>query len=331
MLSVALLSGAIVTHSPGLFVTVFILDLWLLGYHHVIATFTKLAGTKADRKENMFLIYFLPLIVLLAVAALYAVVGMWAVVTIYFFWQWYHYTRQSYGIATFYRKKAGHPVEENKYIALATIWSVPVWGILYRCAQGWDEFLFLPMRVPPVPMWVPFIAGIISLALIMNWAVSLFRAWNKGSVPIGHTLYMLSHFTTFGISYVVIKDINTGWLVANIWHNAQYILFVWLFNQRRFAKPDFEEKNWLWWISQPGPMRMICYFLACLLVTTVFYGGLKFGFDWFAAGDTAIIFALYVVSFQALNFHHYIVDSKIWKARKKQHQVVMDLKGAPNV
>ncbi len=40
--------------------------------------------------------------------------------------------------------------------------------------------------------------------------------------------------------------------------------------------------------------------------------------------DPATVALLYVVAFQTVNFHHYIVDSRIWKARKKQHQEVMN-------
>jgi hypothetical protein len=324
----AITAGLAVVLKPALFVIVFYLDLWLLGYHHVIATFTKLGGTRADRKENFFLIYYLPLIVLAGVMAVFFTVGLWAVATIYFFWQWYHYTRQSYGIATFYRKKAANPVLENPHIAQATLWCVPVWGVLNRSAQGWNEFLFLPIWMPPVPQWVAMAAGVISIALILNWIISVFAAWKKGSVPLGHTLFMASHFALFYIAYIAIDSINTGWLVANIWHNAQYILFVWLYNRRRFAKEN-EEKNWLAWISQPGPLRLMCYFAACLALTTMLYGTLMVSFEYFASHDQRLIMALYVISFQTINFHHYVVDSKIWKVRKQQHQAVMNIQQVP--
>ena len=64
---IAVASGIIVSIEPSLFMPVMLADLWLLGYHHVISTFTKLAGTKEDRKENWFLIYPIPLFVILAV------------------------------------------------------------------------------------------------------------------------------------------------------------------------------------------------------------------------------------------------------------------------
>ena len=34
---------------------------------------------------------------------------------------------------------------------------------------------------------------------------------------------------------------------------------------------------------------------------------------------------VYIVTFQTINFHHYVVDGLIWKARKKTHQKVMGI------
>ena len=113
--AVAILSGIAVAMRPGLFIPILMLDLWLLGYHHVISTFTKLAGTKQDRKDNWMLIYPLPVLVLVAVAGLASTFGIWTVVTIYLFWQWFHYTRQSWGIAAFYKRKAGMKPPKNIY------------------------------------------------------------------------------------------------------------------------------------------------------------------------------------------------------------------------
>jgi hypothetical protein len=33
-----------------------------------------------------------------------------------------------------------------------------------------------------------------------------------------------------------------------------------------------------------------------------------------------------VIVFQTINFHHYIIDNFIWKARKKSHQMILKIK-----
>ena len=56
ILAVALAAAGVSLANPALFIPLMLADLWLLGYHHLIATFTKLAGTKADRQRNVWLI-----------------------------------------------------------------------------------------------------------------------------------------------------------------------------------------------------------------------------------------------------------------------------------
>ncbi|NJR71545.1 MAG: alpha/beta fold hydrolase, partial [Synechococcales cyanobacterium CRU_2_2] len=39
-------------------------------------------------------------------AMMAAGLGLWSIVTLYLYWQWFHYTRQSWGISQVYRRKA---------------------------------------------------------------------------------------------------------------------------------------------------------------------------------------------------------------------------------
>ena len=49
-----------------------------------------------------------------------------------------------------------------------------------------------------------------------------------------HFLYVVTHVGVFAAGYLLIEDLGHGWLVLNVWHNAQYVLTVWLFNNNRF-------------------------------------------------------------------------------------------------
>lgn len=328
VLALAVTSGLVVTARPDWFMAVFLLDIWLLGYHHVISTFTKLAGTPEDRRQNRFLLGPLPLLVLAGVLGLQKTLGTWSIVTVYFFWQWYHYVRQSYGIAVFYKRKAPLPVKENDRLALVTLWALPAWGMLNRCWQGWDSFLGLPIYMPQPPAWLYNLAPLVCIALLSWWAVRRVLSWREGRLPLGHTLFMLSHFAAFYVSYIWIDDISAGWLVANVWHNAQYILFVWLYQKNRFERDDLarqtEDPPWLQWFAQNTPLRIACYFAASLAVTSLFYGTLQHGVRLFTI-DQALIFEVHIVLFQAINFHHYVVDSQIWKARKKVNRQALGI------
>jgi hypothetical protein len=317
--------------NPELFLIVFLLDVWLLGYHHVISTFTKLAGTPEDRAENKFLIYQLPFLVLGGTAALFFAFGIWAIVTVYFFWQWYHYTRQGYGIAVFYRKKSGIKASATpQNLEHAAIWAIPIWGIMHRCSQQWDQFLFLPFWTPAIPFEISALAGAVAVLVVAFWLITKFVDFARGQLAYGSFFFMLSHQIIFLTGYILMPDINIGWLVANIWHNTQYILFVWLFNKNRFDQdnpraPKKSKARIMPWISQPHPYRVMAYFAVCLLLTSIFYGTLSSSIKLISAGDVAIMTGAMVVIYQTINFHHYIVDSLIWKARKKSNQQVMKI------
>ena len=58
----ALGSGFLVAYDPRLFGPILVADVWLLGYHHVIATYTRLGFDRASAREHRFLILWLPLL-----------------------------------------------------------------------------------------------------------------------------------------------------------------------------------------------------------------------------------------------------------------------------
>lgn len=329
VLLLALASGMTVLEKPEIFKYILFLDLWFLGYHHVIATFTKLGGTAADRKENRFLIFYLPWIVLGGTVALFLLLGIWAIVTVYFFWQWYHYTRQSYGISAFYRRKSRTSSHTPVKLEHAVLWAFPVWGLIHRCSQGWDTFLFQPVWLPELPNFLNVLAGAIALIILIIWSATKIADWRSGCLTRARIGYLLSHHTIFFVSYIYISDITIGWLVINIWHNAQYILFVWLFNKNRFEQKEDKQlregndKAWLGWFAQPKPFRIMAYFSTSLILTSVFYKTIEQVLDFISAGDVAFFTAALIVVYQTVNFHHYIVDSLIWKARKSTHRKIM--------
>ena len=330
VLFLALASGFIVLTNPEMFLPVLFADLWFLGYHHVLSTFTKLAGTKQDRIDNKFLIFVLPFIVLASVSLIHYSIGSWAIVTIYFFWQWYHYTRQAYGISTFYRRKSGitHSITPV-HLDHAALWSMPIWGIVYRCSQGWELFIFQPFWTPNIPSWVNTLVGIVACGVLALWFVTKLIDWSKGNLAYAPFFFVISHHFTFFVGYILIQDITIGWLVANVWHNAQYILFVWLFNQMRFQSSDTKKQSpILHWLCQRNPFRTLAYFAFFLILTTLVYNGLSSGIKMISGADTVKITALMIVVFQTINFHHYIVDSLIWKARKKSHQKILKINEA---
>jgi len=310
--ALALASGAVVVADPGLFPIVLLVDLWFLGYHHVVSTFTRLAFDSESFASHRFLVIWLPLLVLAAVMLSVLALGGWILSTTYLYWQWFHYTRQSYGIERAYRRKSGDAAVGDQRLTRWALYLVPLWGILYRSYQAPSEFLGLELKVLPVSRVVVLSSGAVAAVAMAWWLWGLARSLAAGRPLQGHSLYVISHAVIFVVGYVAIEDIDNGWLVLNVWHNAQYILFVWMFNQNRFGD-GVDPKHWF--LSTLSQRRnWPYYFLTCVLISTAVYKGLEHGLE------ALVVYSalpLVLVAYQTINFHHYIVDGLIWKMRKK--------------
>lgn len=319
--AVAIFTGLIIVWQPSLFVPILIFDLWFLGYHHVIATYTRLCFDRKSFAEHWpLMVVFLPAVAIGTLAVAYFV-GLWVIVSIYFYWQWFHYTRQSWGISRAYRGKERSALYEDGWLDQAIFYSLPILGILFRSHQDPGLFIGLELKVIPVPAMVVNVAAAVTVALIGLWVLRRLQAWREGRLAAVHTLYMLTHFTIFLVAYLLIDDVTYGWLTINIWHNAQYILFVWMFNTRRFKDGIDPEARFLSYISQPG--RLWLYLGTCVLITGAIY--------WVALGALDALFfaglSATIVLYQIVNFHHYVVDANIWKVRKAPIAKTLGLEG----
>lgn len=309
--SVAILSGWFVVAEPRFFPAVFVLNAWLLGYHHVISTFTRLTFDRDSFAEHRFLVTWLPVVVLSCVALACVLFGAWILTTVYLYWQWWHYTRQSYGVSRIYQRKAAL---SNDLVYKLVIYALPTWGILHRSYQAPAQFLFTDVKVLPVPMWLVVLAGTVTIVVLGWWLAQTIKSFVDGSFSIGHTLYICSHLAVFAVGYLVIENINHGWLVLTVWHNCQYILTVWMFNNNRFKNGVDSKHRFLSFISQRRSLPT--YFAVCLIISTALYSILQYSLSWIALA-TATSLPLFAIAFQAVNFHHYLVDSVIWKVRRK--------------
>jgi hypothetical protein len=308
---IGITAGLSSNFEPSLFGAILVADLWLLGYHHVIATFTRLTFDTESFQRYRWLVTKLPFAVGAGVVALAFGVGAWTLPTIYLYWQWWHYTRQSYGVAQMYRLKTPQ-AKDSGWEMKAALYFLPLTGILYRSWQAPAEFLGMELRVLPVPLEAVIACGALAAVSLCWWVVKQARAWFAGELPLAYNLYMTSHVAVFGIGYLAIPNIDYGWLAINIWHNTQYMLVVWMFNRNRFKGGVQSEHRWLSTLSQPRNVAK--YFGVTFGLTVLAY----FSLNGILIALPASTLPLTLVAYQTINFHHYIVDSVIWKVRKPQ-------------
>ena len=209
----------------------------------------------------------------------------------------------------FDERKAEFLKNTNERASRIIFYLVPLWGILHRSHQDPGTFLGLELRVLPVPEAAVDVIGLLAAAGVAWWVVERITLWRRGQLSAAHTFYMATHFLIFFVGYVTIEDVNHGWLVLNVWHNAQYIAFVWMFNNNRFRQCIDAKARFLSTISQNR--AVLAYFLVCFGLSSAIY---------LAIANVFLALPIVIIIYQAINFHHYIVDGLIWKMRKKPLQ-----------
>lgn len=317
-LIVALGLGAMASVSPAMLVTIALIDVWIFANPHVVATYTRIGSHGADGKRNWFLIFVLPAIVLAGVTATslaYEVAGLFVV---YFIAQNYHVSRQSFGIAKRYRKIEGSRPEGEAWSTIV-IYLVPLWGLLNRCAQSPEEFLGYPITLPVIPLHLSKFVGCLALACVLFWVVAACRAAQAGRLNWRHDGFVASHVCVSIVGYVWISDITVGWLVVNIWHNMQYLLFVWSQNRQR---AESERSSVPFVVPFKSVLRGECahgvrFFGFCLVIGALLYEIVDFlGGQLLWLGLPTVLIAHFTI-----NFHHYLVDGVIWKRRRQQQNL----------
>ena len=186
-------------------------------------------------------------------------------------------------------------------------------GLFHRCAARPDEFLSLPFWLPPVPRFCVTLAAIASCGLWLYF-FTLASLPTVGDSSRWATLYMLSHLLIYLFGYVLIADLCSGWLLVNVWHNVQYIVFVWQYNRRRFASGVDPQAKALSWLVQPGWRRAGLYFAASIVLAMPFYyllPWLGYGLDTLSKSVVPTVITIGLT----LTFHHYIIDAVVWKRR----------------
>lgn len=302
--AMALGLGGLVVARPSLFVPVLLFDVWVLAYPHVTSTFTRIAFDRASARRHWFLLAGLPWLVIAGTAAVTAVGGVGGLFTAYYVGQTYHYTRQSYGLARVYARRAGATPDR---LSDAVVYAFPVWGLLQRAHEGHRVFYDQALYLPRVPGAVATAAGVGACGLLALWAAR--EARGLAGRP-GHALFVVSHVVVTAVSYLVIDDITSGWLVVNLWHNAQYLLFVWGVNAARFRGGPDAQSPFLSRLCQPR--NVWAYALFCVGFAVALYGVIDRVGERLPVG----VFPLVLVLHLSVNFHHYLVDGIIWKSRR---------------
>lgn len=310
----ALTLVAAVLIAPSLWPYAVFADLWLLSFPHVASTLSRTAFRQEDRKAFRWTLFALPLLSLAVCGGVAWGLGLATLNAGYFFWQSFHYVRQGRGMHRALRHAHARPPGDS--LADAAMYGAALWGLSHRLAQHPRTFLGVELALPRIPPAVELACAALAAGTFVAYGLRELRAIarEREQYPAAPLLYVLTQVLLFFVSYVLIESVTIGWIAVNLWHNAQYLLFVHAWNKRRFFGATRAEKGGLDGMVAPG--RGWLFYLVFALIGALVYRGAAIvsgvAAPWWSAG------AIYLVIAQAINMQHYIADMVLWRAPAKR-------------
>lgn len=283
-------------------------NVWFVATPHAFSSYTRVPLNRSTLSRHWFLLLMLPFVILGFNAFVGWGWGAGGLMTVYFVAQTWHYTRQSYGIARAYRHVVAGVSTRVLWLAYGVLYGLPLAGIVHRSAQHHSTFYGYPLYLLSVPPWVGDVFGMLALSIALVWLLDLTVRCCQTRAFHRFDQFVASHAVMVGMAYWLFEDITLGWLLINLWHNFQYLLFVWAQNVRRHQGASTNSPQpWIAWLSQP--QRVWQYALFCLVCGALIYSALTaLGRQWSIAQ-----LPLLMMLVLTLNFHHYAMDSQIWK------------------
>jgi hypothetical protein len=207
----------------------------LIGGPHYLATFSFyfLDDTAEHRRQRWIAYFVVPGVIVLAVG-LVAFFQIPAIIpVIIYLWNAYHVSRQSCGILSIYRRRAGYNDMRHRSIANAAILSTNFAMALAHI----DWYPTLNDFLSEISSWLPsllqqasLLAAILSLAAL---GISLMKRYRNGAPLSLPELGFLATSLLLFHPYLWVRDSNLATLGMLIGHFLQYLGIVWLLNNRK--------------------------------------------------------------------------------------------------
>jgi hypothetical protein len=226
-----------------------------------------------------------------------------------FFWNTWHVSRQSCGILSLYRHKAGVTDPSQKRLANLAIISTSSWLALWNIGTNPEVVTFFRMIHPRFGQVLFIGLGVVAVLSMLRLFGSLWTRTRAGQPPTLAELAFLGTSLTLFYPYLLIRDSGTATFVILLPHYVQYLGLVWLLHRRRFATEA---------AGSPGQRSLA--FLSThtwLLVPILFSIGAGFLAFYLVTRRTGYAM-LYENVYLLVALEHFYLDGYIW-AFKQPH------------
>jgi hypothetical protein len=226
---------------------------------------------------------------------------------ILFFWNTVHVARQSCGILSIYRHRAGvsDPGQEQKKAANGAILAVSVWLCLWNIQTHLEVRPLLLAISPRLPMLLWAAAGALAVLALGRALRAFWRRARAGAPPGLPELMVFGTGLAIFHPYLWIPDSARATFAMLLAHYLQYLGLVWLLHRRKFTQPVG---------SRPQVALQRIASSTAVLIPTLAGAGLGF----FVVKE-ALTRAGYLTLFEAfyllVAFLHFYVDGLFWAFR----------------
>lgn len=217
-------------------------------------------------------------------------------------WNTYHVGRQSCGLLSLYRHRAGVTDLRQKELANHAILWANAWFVLWNLETHNEVFPFLTGFGAGVPALLFGGCAVLAVFALARLFLGLRARAAAGQPPAWPEVAMIGMSLLLFHPYLWIPDSESATFAMLLPHYVQYLALVWLLHRRKFREPGGSPAQaWLGRLSTHLP----------LLAATLVLGGIAF-----LGGKVVLARVGHVEVFEAayllLAFVHFYLDGLFW-------------------
>jgi hypothetical protein len=220
----------------------------LIGGPHYLATYSFYFwdDTAGYQRQRWIAYFVVPILIVAAVGAIAWLRMPIIIAVVIYFWNAYHVSRQSCGILSIYRHKAGVFDPRQKTVVNAAIISTNFAMAVFNLEWYPSLYKFLST----VSAWLPDLisrgALIVAGLALARLGVTLVQRYRQGVAVKGTELAFLVTSLLLFHPYLWVQDSNLATLGMLLGHFIQYLGIVWLLHSRKFAEgTGSQAQRWL--------------------------------------------------------------------------------------
>lgn len=280
---------------------------------HLASTWSRVYLDGNERWRRPFHYWAVPALIALAVIGTVALEGRKSNVlfTIVFYWAFWHFLSQNWGIVRIYQRKQGDIAGFDARLERGVLYLGAFAPFAWRLAHGPTKMFGARVIHPAFPEWVPHAIGLAAVAAVALYVTRLVLRAREGR-PIAwiRPVFLAACAFGFFVPFVLVrKSGSAAFSAAAAWHGLQYVGIVWHYNRSKWRGGVDAKARFVSWISQPG--RPAVYFVALIGLVSIAFGAIQLlslvALDSKTWG---------VLVWNSTTLGHYWLDGVIWKLRR---------------